>query len=62
MYVAYVTGMVIGMGGSILIAEGGRVMPPSSLLTNPAAHLQPVSDPLYTPFFSGKQMDRWFSE
>ena len=28
MYVAYVTGMVIGMGASILIAEGGNASAP----------------------------------
>jgi hypothetical protein len=40
MYVAYVTGMVIGMVASILIAEGGRILPPSSLLANLVASLQ----------------------
>lgn len=49
--------MVIGMGVSILIAEGGRVLPPSYFYRRilfPAGKFK--CEFLYTPFFEDKQM------
>jgi hypothetical protein len=52
------------MGGSILIAEGGRVIAPFIFIDNKSCY-QPAntaSDSLYTPFLDGKQMGQLIRE